>query len=80
MSFFYVISQTCFAFFTPLLLYDCFHYTPSYIGMFLTFISVMVLLCQAQMQRRAMQQFLSDSIRQWLLCGRVEVHKWRPRF
>jgi len=46
MSFCYVVSQTCFTFFIPLLLHDCFGYTPQGIGIFLTVTSIIVLTNQ----------------------------------
>ena len=46
MSFFYVVSQTCFSFFTPLLLHDAFGFGARAIGGFLTAVSTGVLACQ----------------------------------
>ena len=46
MSFFYVVSQTCFSFFTPLLLHDGFGFGAPAIGGFLTLVSSGVLACQ----------------------------------
>ena len=46
MSFFYVVSQTCFSIFTPLLLHDGFGFGAEAIGGFLTVVSSGVLACQ----------------------------------
>jgi len=46
MSFFYVVSQTCFSFFTPLLLHDRFGFEARDIGVFLTSVAGFVLFCQ----------------------------------
>lgn len=46
MSFFYVVSQTCFSFFIPLFLHDAFGCKPQRIGVWLTLTSLGVFVIQ----------------------------------
>ena len=51
MSFFYVVSQTCFSFFIPLFLHDAFSFKPRGIGLCLTLTSLVVFLIQVVVYR-----------------------------
>ncbi|CAJ1415894.1 unnamed protein product, partial [Effrenium voratum] len=56
-SFFYVVSQTCFSFFMPLLLHDLFGSQPQTIGAFLTGTSLVVFFCQVVVYKRLEKRF-----------------------